>query len=91
MIRRDVWFTRGVRDFEIYALCTRAECNIYSRASTFTRTRNTYQVDSPTGLDLKLAKIPPEDTRKLRRSGTILRGFLGVLLGPVLIALGRAS
>ncbi len=47
-------------------------------------------MDSPIGLDLKLAKIPPEDTLKLRRSGTLLSGFSGVLLGPVLIALGTA-
>ena len=47
-------------------------------------------MDSLIGLDLKLAKIPPEDTLKLRRSGTILRGFSGALLGPVLIALGPA-
>ena len=50
----------------------------------------TYQVDSHVGLDLKLAKIPPEDTLKLRRSGTILREFWGILLGPVLITLGPA-
>ena len=42
------------------------------------------------GLDLKLAMIPLEDTLKLRRSGTILRGFSGVLSGPVLIAFGPA-
>ena len=50
----------------------------------------TYQMDSPIGLDLKLAKIAPEDTLKSRRSGTIPRGFSGVLLGPVLMALGSA-
>ncbi len=49
-----------------------------------------FYVDSPIGLDLKLAKMTPEDTLKLRRSGTILRGFSGILLGPVLIALGPA-
>ena len=42
-----------------------------------------YQIDSPVGLDLKLAKRPPKDTLKLRRSGTVLSGFSGVLLGPV--------
>ena len=47
-------------------------------------------MDSLVGLDLKLAKIPPEDTLKFRRSGTILSGLLGVLLGPVLIAIGPA-
>ena len=50
----------------------------------------TPQVVSPIGLDLELAKITPEDTPKLERLGTILRGFPGVLLGPVLIALGPA-
>ena len=50
----------------------------------------TPQMVSPIGLDLKLAKIPPGATLKLRLSGTILRGFSGVLLGPVLIALGPA-
>ena len=52
--------------------------------------RHTYQIDSLIRLDLKLAKIPPEDTLKFRHSGTILGGFLGALLGPVLIALGPA-
>ena len=60
------------------------------RRRTHLSSGHTYQVDSPIGLDLKLAKIPPEDALKLRRSGTILRGVLGVLLGPVLIALGPA-
>ena len=50
----------------------------------------TYQMDSPMGLDLKLAKISPKDTLRFRRLGTILSGFLGVLPGPVLIALGPA-
>ncbi len=55
----------------------------------------TYQMDTPIkwttiGLDLKLANRPPKDTLKFRRSGTILSGFSGVLLGPVLIALGPA-
>ncbi len=42
-------------------------------------------MDSPIRLDLKLAKISPEDTLKFGRLGTILSGFSGVLLGPVLI------
>ena len=50
----------------------------------------TYQADSPMRLDLKLAKLPPKDTLKLRRSGSILREFSGVLSGPVLIAFGPA-
>ncbi len=50
----------------------------------------THQVDSLVGLDLKLTKIPPEDSLKLRRLGTILKGFSGALLGPILIALGPA-
>ena len=52
--------------------------------------RHTYQMDSPIGLHLKLAKIPPEDTLKLRRLGTALSGLSGVLLGPVLVALDPA-
>ena len=47
-------------------------------------------MDNPIGLDLKLAKIPPKDTLKIRRSGTVLSGFSGVLLGPDLMALGPA-
>ena len=47
-------------------------------------------MDSPIGLDLKLAITPLEDPLKLRRLGTILRGFSGVLSGPVLIAFGLA-
>ena len=50
----------------------------------------TYQMDNPIGLDLKLPKSTPKDTLKIIRSGTILSGFSGVLLGPVLMALGPA-
>ena len=51
----------------------------------------TYQLNSPTGLDLKPAKPPPDDALKLGRSGTILRGPSGVLLAPALTALGAAQ
>ncbi len=47
-------------------------------------------MDNPIGLDLKLLKSTPEDTLKIRRLGTILSGFSGVLLGPVLMALSPA-
>ena len=39
----------------------------------------TPQVDSPIGLDLKLAKLPPEDTLKPTCSPAIPRGSSGVL------------
>ncbi len=51
---------------------------------------HTYQMDNAIRLDLKLAKLPPEDVLKIRRLGTILSGFSGVVLGVVLKALGPA-
>lgn len=44
----------------------------------------------PHRAESKAGENPPEGALKLRRSGTTLRGFSGVLLGLVLIALGPA-